>query len=70
MNTNPNRHYVSTHENRELCEKHFNVEYVLDLISMRWVHDYETPEGLEAAQEYLFSKTYIPLPWDNMTEVF
>jgi hypothetical protein len=63
MNTTPNRHYVSTHENRELVQNYFNVEYVLDPLSMRWVHDYETPEGLEAAQEYLFNNS----PWKGGT---
>lgn len=58
MNTTPNRHYVSTRENLRLVQEFFKVEYVLDPISMRWIHDYETPEGLQAAQDYLFGMNF------------
>jgi hypothetical protein len=49
---------VSTRENLRLVQEFFKVEYVLDPISMRWIHDYETPEGLQAAQDYLFGMNF------------
>lgn len=59
MSTNKNRHYVSTVEDRELAENKFRVKYSLDPISMRWIHDYPTPGGLQMAQDFLFEHS----PW-------
>jgi len=48
------RHYISTIEALEAVQARFNIEYVLDPISMRWVYDYSSEELLQEAQEYLW----------------
>ena len=50
-----NRHSISARMDRVLLQARFGVEYALDPASTRWFHDYETPEELQEAQEYLRS---------------